>query len=202
MTDGPGRTGGLRISDPQVMRALAHPARIEIVEYLNSSGASVTATEMAEMVGLSPSASSYHLRELAKYGLVEHAPSRGDGRERVWRATSSGVQIHGDADQPEVRAAERALVDLYLNRDLTRINEWLDRQAEEPPEWRDAGAMMGQLLLLDAAELAELNEQVRALMEPYRMRLRGAGEVPTGARQVRINYLAFPTSPAGEGSLA
>lgn len=201
MTDGPGRTGGLRISDPQVMRALAHPARIEIVEYLNSSGASVTATEMAEMVGLSPSASSYHLRELAKYGLVEHAPSRGDGRERVWRATSSGVQIQGDPGQPEAWAAERALIDLYLHRDLTRVTEWLDRQAEEPPEWRDAGAMMGQLLLLDADELAALNEQVRALMEPYRMRLREAGEAPKGARQVRINYLAFPTSPAGEDSL-
>ena len=201
MTDGPGRTGGLRISDPQVMRALAHPARIEIVEYLNSSGASVTATEMAEMVGLSPSASSYHLRELAKYGLVEHAPSRGDGRERVWRATSSGVHIDGDPDQPEAWAAERALIDLYLHRDLTRVTEWLDRQAEEPPEWRDAGAMMGQLLLLDADELAALSEQVRALMEPYRMRLREAGEAPKGARQVRINYLAFPTSPAGEDSL-
>jgi DNA-binding transcriptional ArsR family regulator len=200
MTDGPGRTGGLRISDPQVMRALAHPARIEIVEYLNSSGASVTATEMAEMVGLSPSASSYHLRELAKYGLVEHAPSRGDGRERVWRSTSSGVQIHGDAEEPEAQAAERALVDLYLNRDMARVAQWLDRQAEEPPEWRDAGAMMGQILLLTAEELTALNEQVRALMEPYRMRLRGAGDVPAGARQVRANYLAFPTTAADASS--
>ncbi|WP_232075867.1 ArsR/SmtB family transcription factor [Phytohabitans suffuscus] len=38
------------------------------------------------MAGLSPSATSYHLRALARYGLVEQAPSRGDGRERVWRA--------------------------------------------------------------------------------------------------------------------
>jgi DNA-binding MarR family transcriptional regulator len=149
---------------------------------------------MAEMVGLSPSASSYHLRELAKYGLVEHAPSRGDGRERVWRSTSSGVQIHGDLSEPEARDAERALIDLYLNRDMARIGEWLDRQAEEPPEWRDAGAMMGQILLLTAEELTAVNEQVRALLDPYRMRLRGSGEVPEGARQVRVNYLAFPTT--------
>jgi DNA-binding transcriptional ArsR family regulator len=67
----------MRVTDPQVMRALAHPARIEIVEYLNDTGAAVTATQCAGRVGLSPSATSYHLRELAKYGLVEQAPSRG-----------------------------------------------------------------------------------------------------------------------------
>jgi DNA-binding transcriptional ArsR family regulator len=202
MTDGPGRTGGLRISDPKVMRALAHPARIEIVEYLNSSGASVTATEMADMVELSPSASSYHLRELAKFGLVEHAPSQGDGRERRWRATSSGVQIDGVAGEPETQAAERALVDLYLSRDMARVEEWLDRQGEEPPEWRNASAMMGQILLVSAAELAALNQQVRALMEPYRMRMRGEGEVPEGARQVRALYLAFPAESFDEESIS
>ena len=72
-------------------RALAHPARIAIVEHLNNTGAVVTATEAAALVDLSPSAISYHLRELAKYGLVEQAPSRGDGRERVWRSTGTGL---------------------------------------------------------------------------------------------------------------
>src|SRR4051794_8221064 len=89
-TDGGGQ---VRVSDPQVMRALAHPARIEIVEHLSDTGQPVTATECAALVGLSPSATSYHLRELAKYGLVEQAPSRGDGRERLWRGTGTSVQI-------------------------------------------------------------------------------------------------------------
>jgi DNA-binding transcriptional ArsR family regulator len=88
------------ITDPQVMRAMAHPARIEIMEHLASTGAGVTATEMAALVGLSPSATSYHLRELAKYGLVEQAPSRGDARERVWRGTSSGWNLGGDLEEP------------------------------------------------------------------------------------------------------
>jgi DNA-binding transcriptional ArsR family regulator len=195
MTDGPGRTGGVRISDPQVMRALAHPARIEIVEYLNSSGASVTATEMADRVGLSPSASSYHLRELAKYGLVENAPSRGDGRERVWRGTGSGLNIHGDLTNPETQAAERTLAGLYLDRDLARVGEWLDRQADEQPPWRDAAALVSQLLVLTADELSEVNDQVQALLEPYRARLRSGGDVPSGARRVRVNYLAVPADP-------
>src|SRR4051795_13368231 len=110
MTDAPVGSGGVRISDPTMMRALAHPARIEIVEHLGSSGAVVTATECAGLVGLSPSATSYHLRELAKYGLVEQAPSRGDARERVWRSTNSGFSVDGDLDEPETRASPWALI--------------------------------------------------------------------------------------------
>ena len=180
-----------RISDPRVMRALAHPARIEIVEYLNSTGEVVTATECARLVGLSPSATSYHLRELAKFGLVEQAPSRGDGRERVWRSTSAHVSISGDDQGPETRAAERALVDLYLDRDARRLGEWLDRLDREPPEWQDASGIMGNSLLMTADELKALGEKVRELVEPYHLRTRRASP-PEGAREVRVDYIAFP----------
>jgi DNA-binding transcriptional ArsR family regulator len=173
------------------LRALAHPARIEIVEHLNVSGSTVTATEMAGLVGLSPSATSYHLRELAKYGLVEQAPSQGDGRERRWRSTGSSLWIDSDNDQPEAVAAERALIDLYLTRDHQRVREWLARQHGDAEEWRVASAMMGQQLLITATEFAELNEQVRALMEPYRVRER-QDDPPAGARRVVVQYTAFP----------
>jgi DNA-binding transcriptional ArsR family regulator len=180
-----------RISDPRVMRALAHPARIEIVDYLNSTGDAVTATECAAMVDLSPSATSYHLRELAKYGLVEQAPSRGDGRERVWRSTSAHVQIASVDEEPETLAAQRALVNLYLDRDARRLEEWLDRGKDEPVEWQEASAIMGNTLLMTAEELKALTEKVRDLVEPYHMRTRRASP-PEGAREVRVNYLAFP----------
>jgi DNA-binding transcriptional ArsR family regulator len=151
----------------------------------------VSATECAALVGLSPSATSYHLRELAKYGLVEQAPSRGDGRERLWRSTSTSLWIAGDVEQPEALAAERALIDLYMTRDKERLREWADRQPQESPEWRDAAAMMGQRLLVTAEELLELNKRVRALMEPYRMRDRQE-VAPEGAREVVVQYAAFP----------
>ncbi|MEV4275920.1 ArsR/SmtB family transcription factor [Actinoplanes xinjiangensis] len=184
-------SAGARITDARTLRALAHPARIEIVDHLSTTGASVTATECAELVGLSPSATSYHLRELAKYGLVEQAPSRGDGRERLWRAVNSSLWIEGDVDVPESRAAERALVDVYLERDLHRVRDFMDRQVEEPREWREASGFMGQQLLVTPAELVELNEKVRALMEPYRLRERQA-HAPAGARQVAVQYRTFP----------
>ncbi|GAA4596097.1 DNA-binding transcriptional ArsR family regulator [Actinoplanes octamycinicus] len=181
----------VRVTDARALRALAHPARIEIVEHLNVTGSTVTATEVAGLVGLSPSATSYHLRELARYGLVEQAPSQGDGRERRWRSTGGSLWIESAPDQPEAVAAERALVDLYVNRDQERLHGWLDRQHDEPAEWRESSALMGQQLLVTAAELAKLNEQVRELMEPYRVRERQASP-PESARRVVVQYTAFP----------
>jgi DNA-binding transcriptional ArsR family regulator len=188
-----------RISDPRVMRALAHPARIEIVDYLNATGEAVTATECARMVGLSPSATSYHLRELAKYGLVEQAPSRGDGRERVWRSPAAHVSIGVDDRAPETVAAERALVNLYLDRDARRLEEWLDRRGEEPPEWEEASTIMGSSLLMTADEMRELGEKVRELVEPYQLRTRRA-DPPPGSREVRINYVAYPVIPTNNST--
>lgn len=106
----PGRSR-VTISDPQVMRALAHPARMAIMEHLGTLEGGATATECAEIAGLSPSATSYHLRELAKFGLVQQAPGRGDARERLWQAVNPSyhVEVGPDAD-PEARAAEAALV--------------------------------------------------------------------------------------------
>ena len=191
MTEERAWAGGMRVSDPRVMRALAHPARIEIVDYLASTGAAVTATECAGRVGMSPSAISYHLRELAKYGLVEQAPSRGDGRERLWRSAGRGLRIEGDLREPETKAAERALIETYLARDVQRVRDWVDRQADEAPEWRAASAIMGRQLLLTADELTELNQRIWELAEEYQIRER-QNAAPEGARRVVIQYTAIP----------
>lgn len=182
-----------RITDPRVMRAMAHPARIAIIEHLGSTGAVVTATECADLVGLSPSATSYHLRELARYGLVEQAPSRGDGRERVWRSTTTSFSVQGDLDEPETRASQQKLVDVYLNRDFARLREWMAGMHEESKEWQDASTLMGPMLLLTAEELTEVNKRIGELLDPYRRRER-MDDAPAEARPVAVHYAAFPVA--------
>ncbi|MFG1996507.1 ArsR/SmtB family transcription factor [Actinoplanes sp. NPDC048988] len=130
------------------------------MEYLNNTGAAITATEDAELVGLSPSATSYHLRELAKYKLVEQAPSRGDGRERVWRSTGTGLRIDTEGADPAALSAALALVDVFLQRGVRRAREWVERQPDEPEPWRDAGGMTSLELLLTADELRSLTATI------------------------------------------
>ena len=84
------RDAGQRIvDDVDAVRALASPHRVAILSFL-LSGPARTATECAAEVGGSPSACSYHLRELERFGLVERVAPSGDGRSRPWRAAAVG----------------------------------------------------------------------------------------------------------------
>jgi DNA-binding transcriptional ArsR family regulator len=181
----------MTITDPQVMRALAHPARLAIMEYLSTTGAGVTATEGAEVVGLSPSATSYHLRALAKYGLVEEAPGRGDARERVWRsAVQSWGYEAGHEAVPEALEAEETLTEMFLQREMDRTRTWMRRSHDEPKEWYDAVMLSSSVLTVTAEELVELNAAVLKLLEPYRRRTRIAS--PDDARTVIAHYKTLP----------
>ncbi|EWM66450.1 MULTISPECIES: ArsR/SmtB family transcription factor [Micromonospora] len=179
------------ISDPQVMRALAHPARMAIMEHLGTLEGGATATECAEIAGLSPSATSYHLRELAKFGLIRQAPGRGDARERVWQAVNPSFHVEVGPDaEPEARAAEAALVEAHMVRDAQRVRDWLRRAPDESPEWYAATWFSDSVLLVTAEELSELNQAIQALMEPYRRRHRA--DPPAGVRAVAAQYRAMP----------
>lgn len=142
------------------------------------------------MAGLSPSATSYHLRALVRYGLVEQAPSRGDGRERVWRSTVHSWQVDpGASADPETQAAEGALVDAYLAREVERVRGWLARIGDEPAEWTSGALLNESVLLVTADELKSVNAEVMRLIEPYKRRHRVAGP-PEGARAVAVTYKA------------
>jgi DNA-binding IclR family transcriptional regulator len=53
-----------------------------------------TATECAEVAGLSPSPCSYHLRALARHGFVEETPSVRD--DQIVYATEYWTTLGGD----------------------------------------------------------------------------------------------------------
>ncbi len=180
----------VHLRDPAVMRALAHPARLAIMGHLGT-GAAATATECAEIVGLSPSATSYHLRALARAGLVREAPSRGDGRERVWTSAFGRYQVASEqaTTDPEVRAAEDQLVDAFLLLHEDRVRAFMAHREHESPEWYRVAVFSESTLDLTVDELAELNDKIQTLVEPYRS---GAHrDAPPGSRKVSVVYRAF-----------
>jgi len=178
------------ITDASRMRALAHPARLAIIDHLSGSGPA-TATECAAVVGLSPSATSYHLRALARAGFVEHAESRGDGRERLWRSVAEHYRIDQDATNATYRAAESALVDAVLAWQDARSRQFLSTMYEtESPEWREAASLSERAVLVTAAELTELLGRVDRMIEE--MSRTNRPDPPPGARRVLVMLRAFP----------
>ncbi|HEX6499396.1 MAG TPA: metalloregulator ArsR/SmtB family transcription factor [Micromonosporaceae bacterium] len=189
----------LQLRDPAVMRALAHPARLAVLEHL-MSGAEATATECAEVCGLSPSATSYHLRALAKAGIIEEAPSRGDARERVWRSAVRGLEIEPGAQaSEEQRDAANTLLESFLIRHEARMRHWLANRDVEPPEWYEAAQFTESHLMVTADELRDLADRVREVVRPYLVRTRPTP--PPGARRVATLFQAFPVDqplPSGD----
>lgn len=150
------------VSGSGELAALAHPVRLDLLNYLMSSG-SATASACARAVGDTPSNCSYHLRYLAKYGLVE-AEDGGDGRERPWRATITGFGVDLEHADPEQAAALNAIA---LQRDQRLAREHLARRDQLDPQWQAAAGINTYTLRMTPGELTELTQQLDALIRPY-----------------------------------
>ena len=187
--------GKIVLSDPRAIRALAHPARLAILEAL-LPGDELTATECASLTGLSPSATSYHLKALARWGIVEAGQARADGRDRPWKAKGRSIEVSSYVPRGIV-LAERAVLETFLDRNRALIAEFLDRQASEPPEWRDAAELASSDYWLTAEELAEVSRTLRSVLQPYKDRRRGSR--PDKSRRVRVVRVIVPRAESADG---
>jgi len=187
------------LTDARTMRALAHPVRIALLEALTLEGAK-TATEVGELIGESPTTCSFHLRQLARYGLVEEAGG-GKGRARPWRASSIGFSFASSHDEPERDVAANALLHLLRERQLGRYREWLQTRATYPREWRDAAGNSEYLCYLTADELERLNADLAALLaDRFAERLKNPADRPAGSVPVEVLLFSYPLRPpAGTG---
>jgi DNA-binding transcriptional ArsR family regulator len=178
------------LTDPEVLEALAHPVRLDMLTYLMSAGPA-TASVCARAVGDTPSNCSYHLRELAKHGLVEPASSP-DGRERPWRATVTGLRTVQSGDEPgsaEAQGtAELAAASVALDQRLLR--DYLAHRDELTAEWREADEYAQYTLRISPQELRELTERLDALIRPLIAATRE--QPPDTAELVHLTLVAFP----------
>jgi predicted ArsR family transcriptional regulator len=182
--------GLLSLTDPRMMRALAHPARLAIWEHLGLDGPA-TATECAAVAGLSPSACSYHLRTLARYGFVEEdLPRSADGRERPWRAKVTGINIPSGAGSAALRDAGRLLTATAQASAEELLDSYRDREAEYPAEWQEALGANYDVLHVTPGELNALRLRLVDLFGEYRRLSRD--ERPPGARRVHVAVQLAP----------
>ncbi|MFF9538397.1 helix-turn-helix domain-containing protein [Streptomyces sp. NPDC014724] len=184
------------LSDPRALRAYAHPTRMRLVGMLRREGPS-TATRAAELIGESVASCSYHLRMLAKYGLVEQAGG-GQGREKPWRAVASYTSWPAHSDDTAVDEAAVALSTTVAELYFERLTRAMEQRHRLPREWREAEEFGDHQLYLTAGELVELRERIRELLGAYDGRNDDPALRPEGARIVeflRIAHVAPEDAP-------
>lgn len=189
-----------RLTDPRALRAYAHPVRMALVGLLRTEGP-LTATRAAEILGESSGTCSFHLRQLAKYGLVEEAGG-GTGREKPWRATALFTSVPPTADTPEGTAAVGSFYSALAESYFDRLRDWLTARGREPGEWQEAAIFGDRLLYLTPEELASLGARIGELLDAYTERLTDPQLRPAGSRQVTYVQFAFPRQQPGGGDAA
>jgi hypothetical protein len=150
------------------------------------SGGPATASQCARAVGDTPSNCSYHLRYLARHGLVEPEATddetdQRDNRERPWRATITGFSF-------ESGPQTKTLAAIALQRDHRLAREYLGRIDNVDVAWRDAGGLSSYTLRMTSTELADLQQRLDALIRPYIAATRGTVD---GAELVHLGLTAF-----------
>lgn len=180
------------LSDPRAIRALAHPVRMELIGLLAHAG-TLTATQAAAMLGQSPANCAFHLRTLAKYGLVEEAGG-GRGRERPWRRSRAHQAIRiptGQASAAQA-AATRHLNDILYSSALDRFRASMAARESWPPGIRENLHQSTALVYLTPAEAAELGTDLRNLLMKHAGRVDHPERRPKDAVPVEILWLAHP----------
>jgi DNA-binding transcriptional ArsR family regulator len=191
-----------RLTDPRALRAYAHPIRLALVGLLRREGP-LTATRAAELLGESTGSTSFHLRQLAKYGFVEEAGG-GRGREKPWRPAATFFEWPGAAATPELAAATGLLETVLAERYFDELMRWLEAKPAEPQEWREAALFGDYFVYLTADELAEIGRAYRGLLDRFVPRVENPELRPPGSREVTVLHVAHPRTtrnpPRGLGS--
>ncbi|MDO6144712.1 helix-turn-helix domain-containing protein [Paenarthrobacter aurescens] len=188
----------VEITDPKAIRALAHAARLEVISELYATQVSHTATELAARTGLTPSAMSYHLRALQKWGIVAPAENAGDARERRWKAAGTDFTISGGS----VASPEIAVVDLELDAFRRRASAFAKargerRQRGETAEEPAAVVLSSNLLYLTNPQRRELLDRIRAVLREYE--LEDPTQIPEGAERVATLWSMIPDDRVAPG---
>ncbi len=183
----------MKLTDARTMRALAHPLRIELFERLAIEG-SATASELAPLVGSTPSNCSFHLRTLAEAGFIERVPGHG-GRQRPWRVVDVRQRWEeSEDDDEELAGAATALDSSFREWEFERIRQAAART--NPPQWRGTLGTTGATLFLTPAEAREISERIADLVDEYVQRWDHPDQRPADGRPVRLYATSYLVHPA------
>src|ERR1700760_3140502 len=148
------------IEDPRLVKGLAHPLRIQILRVLEDRIASPS--EIADEIGAPLGNVSYHVRFLARMGLIELSgtqPRRGAVEHYYRSAGRVAVSEKAWADVPQI------VRDAVLSSTLDQVGRSVGAAAAAGGfNWDDAHASRTEIKL-DADGFADLSAAISELHE-------------------------------------
>lgn len=169
------------VDDLDTLKAVSHPLRMVLLGRLRSGGPA-TASELGRALGESSGSTSYHLRQLERYGFIGDADDQPSGRERRWKA------LHDMTHFPSALAeldGGREYVDAVRRRQEEHLKEGLTAWTEPRPGIGHSD----YFVTLDVEDLEAMEADIEAVISRYSEK--------KGSERVTVHVLMLPwTKPA------
>jgi DNA-binding transcriptional ArsR family regulator len=182
------------MSDPRVLRAIAHPTRGRILDELGAVGP-MRAADVGEALGIPANQASFHLRQLAKYGVIVPAPEAArDRRDRVYKLVDQrGFRL--DPEEISKRPGGKAAVTVFQH----NKSAWAHRLVEEVFSFgkkrkNSFSAIVDQPMKMTKDEAAEFMGEVDEVLARWADKTRGR----TKGRQTYVFYSMILPYPEDE----
>lgn len=164
------------VEDLDTLKAVSHPLRMQLLGALRRRGPS-TASELARELGESSGSTSYHLRQLERFGFVGDDDEQPSRRERRWKS------LYDLTTYPSALAeldGGREYLDAVRRRQEEHLLEGLAAWTEPRP---GIGAS-DYLLTLDPDDLEALEQDIFAVVQRYADK--------RGSERVTLHVLTLP----------
>ncbi|WP_435886945.1 winged helix-turn-helix domain-containing protein [Streptomyces parvus] len=166
-----------------------HPVRIALLDLLAETG-TVTSTQAANRLGYSSGLCSFHLRQLARHGLVEEAPHSG-GRRRPWR-------LRWETSPESGQQRPTPFDDLARDLEDESYRHWQDNRHLAPVEWRHEECFSA-VAHLTPEEMTEVADAIPRLLAGYREPDEQPSARPEGTVAVAALTRLFPLPAENTG---
>ncbi|GAA3113838.1 helix-turn-helix domain-containing protein [Streptosporangium carneum] len=185
--------------DAGALKALSHPLRMRLlltVDEIGPATVGMLAEHLTQPVGVI----SYHLRQLARHGLVAEVPELArDRRERWWRFVPTedlSLTPSEFADDPVGLIASRATMLQWVEFTAEQTRRWVEDMHAWPREWQDAALLsrLGQMRLT-SEELRRFGKELNELVERWQAHGENAADDSPDRRRVALYCHAQPLGP-------
>ncbi|GGP00184.1 hypothetical protein GCM10012280_68380 [Wenjunlia tyrosinilytica] len=176
------------LSDIASLKALAHPLRQRMLTRLQRRGPA-TSADLAVEFGVDRGATSYHLRQLARFGFIEEDEARSTGRLKFWRAAPQDIRLPRHSASADTETAAGEVLRQWQQRSERDLAAFL----ADPESFGDVGAAALQSFgstLLTADELTHFTEEYIALLDRWS---RDPEQATPGSQHITVLFHAFPT---------
>ncbi|RJL25152.1 helix-turn-helix domain-containing protein [Bailinhaonella thermotolerans] len=186
----PRRDDVRRVTDVETLKAVAHPLRTRLLASLRVDGPA-TASELARRFGESSGSTSYHLRQLERYGFIEQDPEQRNARERRWRALHA-LTSWSNAEMRETPEGREATA-FMRRRHLQSVVETAERFEAEiedwSPEWVETLGLSDEVVRLTPAALHEVRRRLEEMVHELAA---DPGDPGDGSELIMLTLAAFP----------